>query len=200
MSLVLDVSKLERELGQVLRFELSGFAPEGAELPEGVRLGPISVEGRAMWTGETVLAEGRTRAECAFTCSRCCRMFSQLISAEFTRQFRPSDEHRPQDERGPAQRPRRSGRPAGPGGVERDADDHEPPLPFGGQRIDLAFVAWEALILEMPMKPVCRVACAGLCPVCGSDLNEKACGCQAKKVDSRFLSLKKLLEAKERGE
>jgi uncharacterized protein len=66
--------------------------------------------------------------------------------------------------------------------------------------LDLSFPAWEALILEIPMKPVCRDECRGLCPVCGADLNEKTCGCEAREADPRLLSLKKLLANKERGE
>lgn len=185
MSLLLDVSGVEREVGESLRFRLEGAPPAGAEMPGGVRLGPIAAEGRAIWTGEAFLAEGRAQAAGSFTCSRCCRPFTETVAGEFAREFRPADD-RPV--------------PRATGEAEPDRDDQEPAEPFSGGVIDLAFPAWEALVLELPMKPVCRVDCAGLCPVCGSDLNEKACGCQAEKADSRFLTLKKLLEAKERGE
>ncbi len=33
------------------------------------------------------------------------------------------------------------------------------------------------LLLELPMNPLCDPDCAGLCPVCGSDLNKKNCKC-----------------------
>ena len=35
----------------------------------------------------------------------------------------------------------------------------------------------EAVILALPMKPLCREACAGLCPRCGEDLNQGPCRC-----------------------
>jgi len=35
----------------------------------------------------------------------------------------------------------------------------------------------EAVILGLPMKPLCREACAGLCPRCGEDLNQGPCRC-----------------------
>ena len=33
------------------------------------------------------------------------------------------------------------------------------------------------LLLELPMNPLCDPECAGLCPVCGADLNCKECQC-----------------------
>ena len=35
----------------------------------------------------------------------------------------------------------------------------------------------EQLQLNVPMKPLCRPDCKGLCPDCGADLNEGACSC-----------------------
>ncbi len=32
-------------------------------------------------------------------------------------------------------------------------------------------------VLELPMKPLCRADCAGLCPACGKNLNHGPCGC-----------------------
>ncbi|HXI03723.1 MAG TPA: DUF177 domain-containing protein [Candidatus Saccharimonadales bacterium] len=45
--------------------------------------------------------------------------------------------------------------------------------------LDLAAVASEQIYLELPMKPVCRPACRGLCPRCGENLNRGGCACSA---------------------
>ena len=47
----------------------------------------------------------------------------------------------------------------------------------------------EQLQLNVPMKPLCRPDCKGLCPECGADLNEGACSCGEAKVDSRWAAL-----------
>jgi uncharacterized protein len=47
-------------------------------------------------------------------------------------------------------------------------------LPEDGS-IDLEPLAREYLLLEIPMSPLCRPDCKGLCPVCGEDLNLVAC-------------------------
>lgn len=43
--------------------------------------------------------------------------------------------------------------------------------------IDLEPLVRAALIMDAPSMPLCRDDCAGLCPVCGANLNEGACGC-----------------------
>ncbi|MCX6003520.1 MAG: DUF177 domain-containing protein [Chloroflexi bacterium] len=44
----------------------------------------------------------------------------------------------------------------------------------------------------MPMKPLCKDECAGLCSICGKDLNLEECGCQKEEVDPRWAELLKL--------
>ncbi len=39
------------------------------------------------------------------------------------------------------------------------------------------------------MQPLCRPDCPGLCPVCGEDLNIKACGCDRTPADPRWMAL-----------
>lgn len=46
-------------------------------------------------------------------------------------------------------------------------------------RIDLIELAREQLELAVPMKPICRPDCRGLCPLCGADRNSEPCGCPA---------------------
>ena len=41
--------------------------------------------------------------------------------------------------------------------------------------INLAPLARDYLMLELPIKPICRLDCKGLCVVCGANLNEEVC-------------------------
>lgn len=60
--------------------------------------------------------------------------------------------------------------------------------------IDLAPVLREYILLEIPISPLCRTDCKGLCPVCGNNLNESTCNHDDDSVDPRLASLKKLLD------
>lgn len=54
--------------------------------------------------------------------------------------------------------------------------------------LDLEPVAHDACILELPLAPLCREACQGLCPSCGADLNIGPCACEPP-ADRRWASL-----------
>ncbi|MDR1947065.1 MAG: DUF177 domain-containing protein [Desulfovibrio sp.] len=50
--------------------------------------------------------------------------------------------------------------------------------PFGrGIEINPATLAWEEFSLALPIKPLCREDCMGLCPVCGKNRNMENCAC-----------------------
>lgn len=58
--------------------------------------------------------------------------------------------------------------------------------------IDLERVVRDNVGLEMPLNPLCRPDCAGLCPRCGADLNEGSCGCPPDEGDPRWSALRDL--------
>jgi uncharacterized protein len=58
-----------------------------------------------------------------------------------------------------------------------------------GDLLDLWPAVREGLMLELPLAPVCRPDCAGLCPVCGVDRNEVACTCDQPVRDQRWAAL-----------
>ena len=60
-------------------------------------------------------------------------------------------------------------------------------------RCDIFPRVHESVLLELPIRFLCREDCKGLCSVCGADLNEKDCGCPEKEPDPRWQGLKKLL-------
>jgi uncharacterized protein len=57
---------------------------------------------------------------------------------------------------------------------EEDLDSYELP----GERLDLADMLREQVILISPMRPLCREDCLGLCPTCGKNRNEDSCNCR----------------------
>ena len=54
--------------------------------------------------------------------------------------------------------------------------------------VDLSPMVHDAILLELPLAPLCREDCRGLCPFCGTDRNEAACDCTAP-LDPRWATL-----------
>jgi uncharacterized protein len=59
--------------------------------------------------------------------------------------------------------------------------------------IDLEPLMREYALLEVPISPVCKPDCKGLCPLCGEDLNRGHCDHKASGSESPFTALKLLL-------
>ena len=60
--------------------------------------------------------------------------------------------------------------------------------PITDDTIDLGPLVRDAIVLELPMAPLCREDCLGLCPQCGADRNEAECSCVAPR-DPRWANL-----------
>jgi uncharacterized protein len=61
--------------------------------------------------------------------------------------------------------------------------------PLGHEEIDLRPLIREALLLALPLAPLCEAACQGICPTCGADLNGGPCGCPPAGRDPRWAAL-----------
>lgn len=59
-------------------------------------------------------------------------------------------------------------------------------------RINTDHLLRESVLLSLPVQPLCREDCRGLCPHCGANLNLTSCGCQEPDVDLRLQILRKL--------
>ena len=66
--------------------------------------------------------------------------------------------------------------------------------PIEGDHIDLEPLARESVVLALPLAPLCRPDCAGLCPTCGADRNAGPCGCPDRDGDPRWAALDALRE------
>ena len=66
-------------------------------------------------------------------------------------------------------------------------------IAYGEDSIDINQNVHDAILLSIPLKPVCSEDCKGLCPICGNNLNESECGCNSENKDARWQAVSGLL-------
>jgi len=170
----ISISSIRDRHGAALPFEFS-LPPESLnELPGDVRaLADLEVRGEVTNTGESMLVRAEVRGRFATTCSRCLQEAETAVDFTIRERFRRHD-----GQRSDAQDPL--------AGDEQDDDVSY----YLGDRIDLGEVVREHVALQLPMKPVCRDDCRGLCPQCGANWNEGTCDCRPDDVDPRLAVLR----------
>ena len=113
----------------------------------------------------------QTRVE--LPCSRCLEPYETPIDAAFDLRYQP--------------------RSTNTGEGEREVQDDDLTTSFyENDEIDLGQLIREQIYLSLPMKPLCRENCLGLCPVCGTNLNKGACSCKRNWDDPRLAVLNTL--------
>ena len=75
-------------------------------------------------------------------------------------------------------------------------DEDEETYPLSGELLDLRPLVRDAILLALPIAPLCREDCAGLCPTCGANLNDGPCDCPPPSGDPRWAALDVLRESR----
>ena len=158
---------------------IDGFAAlKDVAVEENIRFdSPLEMEIRLRRVSRFVEASGLLRSSVHLSCSRCLGHFSQPLSIPFEATY---------SEEAPA-----AESPGEAAEIEVTAESIDL-FPFHGKEIDLVEAIQEQVVLALPLRPLCREDCKGLCPGCGADLNQGACECAEKPVDPRFSVLKNL--------
>ena len=129
-----------------------------------------------MRTDHGILVKGTLNTDSELTCSRCLTLFSCPLTMNIEEEYFPTI-----DLATGAQLPL----PDEPGCFT--IDEHN--------ILDITEAIRQYALLAIPMKPLCRENCAGLCPTCGCNLNQAPCNCPPKPVDPRWSELSKLVLA-----
>jgi uncharacterized protein len=74
-------------------------------------------------------------------------------------------------------------------------DEEDPFFIDESHLVDLGEAIREYVLIELPMRALCRPDCKGLCPTCGADLNVERCSCPQDEPDERFAALRDLLDS-----
>ncbi|MBI4401493.1 MAG: DUF177 domain-containing protein [Nitrospirae bacterium] len=121
-------------------------------------------------------------------CVRCLKEYEDPTKLSFAVEYR-----RKQNHGGKEGSTRRHDRPSSEGEMEQDSEEV---YPLVGDRLDLAEMLREQVILATPIQPLCHEGCLGLCPACGQDLNERRCGCPEERRENPFADLQRKVEAR----
>jgi len=124
-------------------------------------------------TNRSILAQGDLKTQTRIVCSRCLKTFTCKISLNLLEEYFPKID---------VVTGFRLPEPEDPGSFTLD-EHHE---------LDLTEAIRQYIVTAMPMKPLCKETCAGLCATCGKDLNQGKCDCTTEIVDPRWAELLKL--------
>ena len=124
-------------------------------------------------TNRGLLAKGTLHAEVEATCSRCLGHFECPLTLNIEEEYLPTTD---------IISGAKLALPDEPGYFTID-ENHI---------LDLTETIQQYALMAIPMKLLCREDCAGLCPNCGHNLNEGACGCPSQNTDPRWAELSKL--------
>ncbi|KUL26106.1 MULTISPECIES: YceD family protein [Streptomyces] len=187
--LVFDTHELGRRPGALQRLTRTVDAPKDFGIqgvigvPEGA---PVELELRLESVMEGVLVTGTGRAQAEGECVRCLEPLQLDVEADFQEMFSYPDA----DDRG------RHHHGAEPGD---DAEDDEDRLFLEDGLFDLESVLRDAVVLALPMQPVCQEDCPGLCAECGARLADDP-DHHHDAVDIRWAALQGLAGSLEDGE
>ena len=140
--------------------------------------------------GEDLYLEGTAQGALELECSRCLARYRQRLREPFRLVLEPEGDRTPADPEGAAALAR-CGVCLG--------DEFETGW-YRGSEVDLGSFLVELVTLAVPVQPLCREACVGLCPRCGSDLADGGCDCEPVRPDSPFAVLAALRDGPTGGQ
>lgn len=164
--MLLNVQEL---LSRQLPVKLTGSL-DVTELMKGhadyVPLGPLEYSLTAQPADGVIVVSGELTCDVRAQCSRCLDPIEERMRLPVDVQLRVEED------------------------PEAEFDEEDEAIPVAGdERVDLAPILAEELIVQLPYAPVCKEDCKGLCPECGTNRNEQSCGCNTAKIDPRLAAL-----------
>ena len=159
--------QLKTSIGTIRDYEVSEIV--------NIASGKSMVQGEVglIRTDRGILAKGTLHTEVEVICSRCLSLFNSPLTLNIEEEYFPVT-----DVVSGGSLPS----PEEPGCFT--IDEHHV--------IDLTEAIRQYALLAIPMKPLCRGDCAGLCPNCGHNLNQGPCDCSPQEIEPHWAELSKL--------
>jgi DUF177 domain-containing protein len=162
---VVDSHELGRRAGSMLELQLDRAAPADwqLDLVEVPAGASIQLDLRLESVMDGVLVSAQLQAPIRAECGRCLQPVTDSLDVSWSELY----------------------------AYEPDPDDEDLPV-IDGDLIDLEPALRDAVVLALPLNPVCREDCAGLCPTCGARLDDVEPGHAHERTDPRWDALSAL--------
>lgn len=161
---LVSITKLRRAHGQrqheTRRGRLGEFRVGDSRLDASAE---VTVDAELDSVDGAIVVSGRVSAPWRGECRRCLRPIEAVMDVAVREIYRA--------------------RPA------RESVADEDTYPLSGEQLDLEPLARDAILLELPVNPLCHEGCGGLCPTCGAVLDEGPCACPPAGPDPRWAAL-----------
>lgn len=164
---VIQVADLVDRPGASREVDLVLPTPDGFELPLADVRDPVRLDAVIESVVDGMLVRGVLTADIGLACARCLRPVTHAARVDVVELF------------------------ANPAALD-DEDEVEEGYELVEAQLDVATLLRDALASAIPYRPLCAPDCAGLCAVCGQDLNEAVCGCEDNDIDPRWEALRDL--------
>lgn len=183
-TLQFNVAQLLKQSGGARRaYEIDVPPEELEDVDEELRVvAPLRGSVRFLRVGRNILVKGRLETTLELGCIRCLEPFLCDVTLEI------------EDEEFFPELDVSTGRPLP---VDPEADSANM---INEQHIlDLREVVRQDILLEVPISPVCRPDCRGICIHCGENLNTGTCDCQEEEQDPRWEALRSMMTETDPG-
>lgn len=148
--------------------DLTGDTREWGDVLEGGHLEPrVGVSLDLTRNGRDIFVKGSARATAALECGRCLEDYVLPLEIPIELWVILGGE------------------------TESEERENVIEIPAGAGYADLTDHVRSEILLQIPLKQICKADCRGLCPVCGVNLNAGSCGCHVESHDARWEALKK---------
>ena len=135
---------------------------------------PLVVKVTVSREDKRYVIHGRLAGKIRLVCDRCLDTYTFALGRDFRLSLSP---------------------PVNPESARDETELKKEDLAVGfieAEKIDLDDIIREQIYLSLPIKLLCESACAGLCRVCGVNLNRETCKCSKNAGHPGFLKLKEL--------
>ena len=155
------------------RFERIYRSDELPKEPDYSLVEPVALAFEIFKDKDQFRLAGDVKTVLELPCSRCLEPFRLGVDSTFDLRYQPHAVN------------------TGEGEKEIEEDDLSTAF-YDNDEIDLGQLMREQFYLALPMKPLCREDCKGLCPECGVNLNRETCNCKRNWDDPRLAALREL--------
>lgn len=128
---------------------------------------PVQFRGQLDMLGDFLELQGKITGTIELTCSRCLVKYPSELNIEVDEKFSNDPEA---------------------------VDEDEDIIFIDSDTLDITEIVLSNIILSLPIKRLCKEACKGICPQCGTDLNNSSCNCVNEEVDPRLAKLKNFFD------